>query len=106
MGLESPPERYDRGIRVLDGGAIDGVYQRLAELVAKPGARVLDVGSGTGNVAIACAARGASIHGPATAETRSTASKLRNSIAITSWYVRRSARPVCSHRSDQELRRY
>lgn len=61
--LESTPERYDRGIRVLSRGTIDDVYQRLAELVAEPGARVLDVGCGTGNVTLACAARGADVVG-------------------------------------------
>jgi len=61
--LESTPQRYDRGIRILSRGAIGRVYQRLAELVAEPGSRVLDVGCGTGNVALACAARGADVVG-------------------------------------------
>lgn len=61
--LESTPDRYDRGIRILSRGAIDDVYRRLAELVASPGTRVLDVGCGTGNVAIACAERGAEVVG-------------------------------------------
>ncbi len=59
--LESTPERYDRGIRLLSRGAIDSVYDRLAELVAAPGRRVLDVGTGTGGVARACARRGACV---------------------------------------------
>lgn len=61
--LESTPDRYDRGIRILSRGAIDNVYRRLAELVASPGTRVLDVGCGTGNVTIACATRGANVIG-------------------------------------------
>jgi ubiquinone/menaquinone biosynthesis C-methylase UbiE len=61
--LESSPERYDRGIERLSGGAITGVYQRVAERAAAPGRRVLDVGCGTGGVALACAARGASVVG-------------------------------------------
>jgi ubiquinone/menaquinone biosynthesis C-methylase UbiE len=59
--LESTPERYDRGIRMLSRGRIDDVYVRLAELVAAPGKRVLDIGCGTGGVSLACAARGASV---------------------------------------------
>jgi ubiquinone/menaquinone biosynthesis C-methylase UbiE len=59
--LESSPERYDRGIRLLSGGRIPEVYERLAELAAGPGRRVLDVGCGTGGVSLACAARGAEV---------------------------------------------
>lgn len=59
--LESTPERYDRGIRMLSGGRIDAVHRRIAELAASPGARVLDIGCGTGGVALACAARGATV---------------------------------------------
>ncbi|MCA9541842.1 MAG: methyltransferase domain-containing protein, partial [Myxococcales bacterium] len=61
--LESTPERYDRGIRMLSGGRIEQVYDRIAEAVAAPGRRVLDVGCGTGGVALACAARGAQVTG-------------------------------------------
>ncbi len=61
--LESTPQRYDRGIRMLSRGAIDGVYRRIAERVARPGVQVLDIGCGTGNVALACAARGAHVVG-------------------------------------------
>ena len=61
--LESTPERYDHGIRLLSGGRIGEVYVRIAQMVAAPGRRVLDVGCGTGGVSLACAARGADVIG-------------------------------------------
>ncbi len=61
--LESTPARYDRGIRMLSGGKIGRVYERVAEQVAARGKRVLDIGCGTGGVALACAARGADVVG-------------------------------------------
>jgi demethylmenaquinone methyltransferase/2-methoxy-6-polyprenyl-1,4-benzoquinol methylase len=61
--LESAPERYDRGIRMLSSGRIDAVYERIAALAAEPGWRVLDIGCGTGAVSLACAARGAEVTG-------------------------------------------
>ncbi len=61
--LESAPERYDRGIRMLSGGYIADVYERIAERVAAPGKRILDIGCGTGGVSLACAARGANVTG-------------------------------------------
>jgi ubiquinone/menaquinone biosynthesis C-methylase UbiE len=61
--LESAPERYDRGIRLLSRGRIAAVYARIAALAAAPGRRVLDIGCGTGGVSLACAARGAAVTG-------------------------------------------
>jgi len=61
--LESSPERYDRGIRMLDKGCINSVYEAIADVAARPGARVLDIGCGTGNVSLACAAHGADVIG-------------------------------------------
>jgi demethylmenaquinone methyltransferase/2-methoxy-6-polyprenyl-1,4-benzoquinol methylase len=48
---------------MLSGGKIGRVYERLAEQVAARGKRVLDIGCGTGGVALACAARGADVVG-------------------------------------------
>jgi demethylmenaquinone methyltransferase/2-methoxy-6-polyprenyl-1,4-benzoquinol methylase len=59
--LESSAHRYDRGMRLLSRGRIDRVYEAVAERAASPGRRVLDIGCGTGAVALACAARGADV---------------------------------------------
>jgi demethylmenaquinone methyltransferase/2-methoxy-6-polyprenyl-1,4-benzoquinol methylase len=75
--LESTAGRYDRGIRMLSGGRIDAVYRRIAEIATADaagatrsghgpsgaGARVLDIGCGTGGVALACVALGADVVG-------------------------------------------
>ncbi len=61
--LESTPSRYDRGMRLLSRGRLAGVYRRVAELADVADGRVLDVGCGTGGVALACAERGASVIG-------------------------------------------
>lgn len=61
--LESAPWRYDRGIRWLSGGRIQAVWRHLAQRAAGPGRRVLDVGCGTGGVALACAALGSEVVG-------------------------------------------
>jgi len=59
--LESAPERYDRGIQLLSRGRIGAAYEQIAALAAFPGKRVLDLGCGTGGVALACAAKGAHV---------------------------------------------
>jgi ubiquinone/menaquinone biosynthesis C-methylase UbiE len=61
--LESAPHRYDRGLRILSGGRIGQVYDRIATLVAAPGRKILDIGCGTGALTLACAARGADVTG-------------------------------------------
>jgi demethylmenaquinone methyltransferase/2-methoxy-6-polyprenyl-1,4-benzoquinol methylase len=61
--LESTPERYDRGIRILSAGAIASVYAEIARRAAAPGRRLLDLGCGTGGVTLACATAGADVVG-------------------------------------------
>jgi demethylmenaquinone methyltransferase/2-methoxy-6-polyprenyl-1,4-benzoquinol methylase len=60
--LESAPDRYDSGLRLLTFGSIDRAYDRLASHVGA-GARVLDIGCGTGALALRAAARGARVKG-------------------------------------------
>ena len=45
--LESAPQRYERGMRVLTLGRLEQVRQDIAARVSA-GARVLDIGCGTG----------------------------------------------------------
>lgn len=59
--LESAPHRYDFGIRLLSFGHIERVYDRVAQLARGPD--VLDLGCGTGNVALRLARRGLHVTG-------------------------------------------
>jgi ubiquinone/menaquinone biosynthesis C-methylase UbiE len=61
--LESAPQRYDLGLRILSRGRIGQVYDHIAALVAAPGRKILDIGCGTGGLTLACAARGADVTG-------------------------------------------
>jgi demethylmenaquinone methyltransferase/2-methoxy-6-polyprenyl-1,4-benzoquinol methylase len=60
--LESAPGRYDRGISLLTLGHQARTYDRLAAHI-QPGWRVLDLGTGTGALALRAAARGAEVAG-------------------------------------------
>lgn len=60
--LESAPSRYDRGIRILTLGRLDKAYDRLVSRITS-GQQVLDLGSGTGALALRAAQRGATVKG-------------------------------------------
>jgi len=59
--LESQPERYDRGIALLSLGAADRCKKKLVDENVRPGSRVLEIGCGTGTMAILAALRGAEV---------------------------------------------
>jgi demethylmenaquinone methyltransferase/2-methoxy-6-polyprenyl-1,4-benzoquinol methylase len=60
--LESAPSRYERGMRLLTLGEVDRAYDRLAAHV-EAGQHVLDVGCGTGALALRAARQGATVRG-------------------------------------------
>jgi ubiquinone/menaquinone biosynthesis C-methylase UbiE len=60
--LESAPSRYDAGMRILTLGKVSRARRALAEsAAATPGARVLDIGCGTGAATEELAKRGAKV---------------------------------------------
>lgn len=60
--LESSPDRYDWGIRLLTLGKLEKAYDRLTSHI-KESQRVLDLGCGTGALSLRAAAQGAKVKG-------------------------------------------
>lgn len=60
--LESAPARYERGMRILTLGRLERVWRDVASRLA-PGNRVLDLGCGTGALAVSLAQRGCHVTG-------------------------------------------
>lgn len=60
--LESAPRRYELGIRLLTFGSVGRAYDELVRRI-EAGQRVLDIGCGTGALALRAARRGASVKG-------------------------------------------
>jgi ubiquinone/menaquinone biosynthesis C-methylase UbiE len=60
--LESVPERYDAGIRILTLGKLEKAYDRLASHI-ESGQKVLDIGCGTGALTLRAAQKGANVKG-------------------------------------------
>jgi demethylmenaquinone methyltransferase/2-methoxy-6-polyprenyl-1,4-benzoquinol methylase len=60
--LESTPERYDAGMRIVTLGRVAALHDAVAEAAApRPGARVLEIGCGTGAVTARLVERGARV---------------------------------------------
>jgi ubiquinone/menaquinone biosynthesis C-methylase UbiE len=60
--LESSPDRYDLGVRILTLGKLESSYDRLASFI-KSGQHVLDIGCGTGALTLRAAQKGANVKG-------------------------------------------
>jgi len=60
--LESTPERYDAGMRLITLGAVERVHDALAAaVVGRAGNRVIEIGCGTGALTARLVARGAEV---------------------------------------------
>jgi len=61
--LESSAQRYDAGIKILSLGQIEKIHKEIVENHIAVGDKVLEIGCGTGTLAILCAEKGASVVG-------------------------------------------
>jgi len=61
--LESAPTRYDRGIEILSLRENKRIQRDIADNYINKGDKVLEIGCGTGSLAISCAEKGASVVG-------------------------------------------
>ncbi len=61
--LESQPDRYDRGIAWLSLGRLEQIKQGIVEEHVRPGMHILEIGAGTGTLAILAAQKGAEVFG-------------------------------------------
>ena len=61
--LETSPESYQRGIRLLTLGRVTRIHQRIATEYIEPGMQVLEIGCGTGELSRRMARQGAFVTG-------------------------------------------
>ncbi|MFQ5996389.1 MAG: corrinoid protein-associated methyltransferase CpaM [Dehalococcoidales bacterium] len=59
--LESAPQRYDTGINILSLGQSRKIQQQIVGNYINAGDKVLEIGCGTGTLAVSCAEKGASV---------------------------------------------
>ncbi len=60
--VEVAPERYDWAVKLMTGGRLDKIKDQIAERIG-PGDRILDIGCGTGTLAVRCLKKGAYVTG-------------------------------------------
>lgn len=65
--VEHAPQRYDWAVKLMTFGRIDQIKDQIAEKVSE-GDVVLDMGCGTGTLALRCLRKGARVHGLDAAE--------------------------------------
>lgn len=65
--VEIAPGRYDWAVKLMTGGRLDQIKDRIAAEI-KPGDKVLDIGCGTGTLAVRCLQKGAEVTGLDAAE--------------------------------------
>ena len=61
--LESAPQRYDKGINLLSLGQADRTIDTIVSSYIREGMKILDIGCGTGTLAIEAAKKGAEVVG-------------------------------------------
>ncbi len=61
--LETTPRTYDRGIQLLTLNKLQPLKEQIASQMVDPGDRVLEIGCGTGTLAVLMARRGAKVTG-------------------------------------------
>ena len=61
--FESAPQRYDWGLGVISLGHINKIRRHIVDNFIGPGDRVLDIGCGTGTLAVMMAIKGARVDG-------------------------------------------
>lgn len=61
--LESAPQRYERGINILSLGQSSKIQREIVKSYITAGDKILEIGCGSGTLAISCAEKGATVVG-------------------------------------------